>query len=143
MTETEKACYRKLKKYKYQLVQGYRVTIAVTGKTIDTGYIALSPNGELTIRDRYAWDGPSGPTIDTRSFMRGSLVHDALYQLMRMGKLKHKDHRAYADDLLKQMCMEDGMWKIRTGWVHWGVKKFGEKFAKPSPEAEDGTICVP
>jgi hypothetical protein len=35
----------------------------------------------------YAWNGPSGPTLDTRNFMRGSLVHDALYQLMREGRM--------------------------------------------------------
>ncbi len=26
---------------------------------------------------------PNGPTIETKTFMRASLVHDALYQLMR------------------------------------------------------------
>ncbi len=143
MTDSEQACYRKLRKYKYQLVQDYRVTIAITGKTIDPGYIALNSDGELTVKDRYAWDGPSGPTIDTRSFMRGSLVHDALYQLMRLGQLEHEDHREYADDLLKQMCVDDGMWKVRAAWVHWAVRKFGGRFAKPTPGSGDEIICVP
>ena len=143
MTDSKQAFYRKLRRYKYQLVQDYNVTIAITGKTIDTDYISLTPAGELTVKKGYAWDGPSGPTIDTRSFMRGSLVHDSLYQLMRLGELEHKKHRGYADDLLKQMCLDDGMWKVRAGWVHWGVTNFGQSFATPSAEPDDEIFSAP
>ena len=39
----------------------------------------------LVIKDGYAWDGASGPTVDTPATMYPALVHDALYQLMRLG----------------------------------------------------------
>ena len=62
--------------------------------------------------------------------MRGSLVHDALYQLMRDGYLPLKT-REYADWLLREICIEDGMSKIRADWVYMGVDLFGESSAKP------------
>jgi len=40
-------------------------------------------DGGLLIKAGYSWDGPSGSAIDTKNFMQGSLVHDALYQLLR------------------------------------------------------------
>ena len=76
--------------YKYQLKSNYAVTISIKPPAdITTPYITLNAQGMLTLKDGYAWDGPSGPTIDTLTFMRGSLIHDALYQLMREGKLDH------------------------------------------------------
>jgi hypothetical protein len=68
--------------YKYQLVDASSVEVNIRpAAQIDTDYIALTADGLLTVKKSYAWDGPSGPTIDTKNFMRGSLVHDALYQL--------------------------------------------------------------
>ncbi len=70
--------------YKYQLAEEYQVKVSVTPKNnVKTDFIELSTEGMLVIKRGYAWDGPSGPTIDTPNFMRGSLVHDALYQLLR------------------------------------------------------------
>ena len=42
------ACYRKLKKYKYQLVdRDYEISIEIEERDIDTDYIALGPDGRL------------------------------------------------------------------------------------------------
>ena len=61
--------------YKYQLKETYSVRISITpADTINTEYIVLDNTGDLTIKEGYAWDGPSGPTIDTLTFMRGSLM---------------------------------------------------------------------
>ncbi len=80
-----KACYRKLHRYKYQLMADYILQIDIKPiQNIELKFLSLSSEGALPIKKFYAWDGPSGPTIDTRDFMRGSLVHDALYQLMRL-----------------------------------------------------------
>ena len=139
-----KAYYRKLRHYKYQLMQDYTINIEIeTEEDIETSFIVLTTDGELTIKNRYAWDGPSGPTTDTKSFMRGSLVHDALYQLMHEGHLDHQEHREYADDLLKKICLEDGMSMVRAWYVHKSVRKFGETHARPSPKPQDEIICVP
>ena len=117
--------------YKYQLAETFKVTIPITGETIKQGFIRLTTTGILTLDKGYAWDGPSGPAIDTKNFMRGSLVHDALYQLMRMGRLKAKSHRNIADRLLQTHCLEDGMWRVRAWWVYRFVVMFAAPAANP------------
>ncbi len=118
--------------YKYQLVEDYSVRVPVIpDEDVRTEYIDLSTDGDLTIKRGYAWDGPSGPTIDTKDFMRGSLVHDALYQLMRQEYLSKDRWRAEADLELKRMCRQDGMSAIRAWWVHRGVRMGGDPSASP------------
>ena len=115
--------------YKYLLQEPYLIqTNIIPGVGIYTGYASLDTFGLLAIQKGYAWDGPSGPTIDTPDFMRGSLVHDVLYQLMREG---HLDYcwREQADKLLQTICLEDGMPAIRAWWVYKAVRWFGGKGA--------------
>ena len=112
--------------YKYQLYETYKTTVRISPpEDIDTDYIALDQRGLLVIKKGYAWDGPSGPTVDTGNFIRGSLVHDALYQLMRMKHLSDELHRKAADKELKQICRDDGMSSIRAWWVYESVRQFG------------------
>ena len=119
--------------YKYQLKQSYEVLIDIRPPAaIQTEYIDLSVDGRLAIKKGYAWDGPSGPTIDTLDFMRGSLVHDALYQLMREELLDRAVHRDAADRLLQRLCIEDGMSKLRAAIVYQSVRKFGDPSADPA-----------
>ncbi len=119
--------------YKYQLKQAYRVQIGIRpNPPIVTEYIQLDSAGNLQLREGYAWDGPSGPTIDTLDFMRGSLVHDALYQLMRDNKLDHDTYRETADRILQSICREDGMSALRAWWVYQGVRLFGKPSADPA-----------
>ena len=123
--------------YKYQLVEDY--TLKACGLEplpgpISTPYIQITDQGALIISKGYAWDGPSGPTIDTKNFMRGSLVHDALYQLMRAKALDHETYREQADRLLRDICIEDGMTTVRAAWVYQAVRMFGEPAADPKNE---------
>lgn len=138
----EKASYRKLRHYKYQLTDDYTHTLKIKDHQIDHPMIELTPEGRLTVKQGYAWDGPSGPTIDTSTFMRGALVHDVLYQLIR---LKHLDFslREFADDLLKQICRQDGMSRFRAWYVHLAVKLFGKKHAQPGTDTLDTVYQVP
>lgn len=120
--------------YKYQLTQPY---IMVTGLSpvdnIDDDFIGLDTYGLLTIRAGYAWDGASSIALDTVSFMRGSLVHDALYQLIGDGKLPAIT-RVYADDLLRRLCREDGMSAVRAWYVYQAVRMFGGRHTRNKPE---------
>lgn len=126
-------CISYKKGYKYQLQANYTVRIPIIPtRNIYTPFIDLATTGSLLIKKNYAWDGPSGPTIDTLNFMRGSLVHDALYQLMRNIKLDKRIHREPADQLLKQMCIEDGMSEARAWWVYQGVHFGGGRSADPA-----------
>jgi len=127
--------------YKYQLTKDYTVKVRIAPpETIDTRFIRFHRNGILVIRNGYAWDGPSGPTIDTKTFMRGSLVHDALYQLLRM-KLLSQDNRQVVDNELHRICLEDGMSRLRAWYVHRGVR-LGAGFAA-SPENRRKVTVVP
>lgn len=115
------------KGYKYQLHSPYHMNIQIIpAHDIDTKFISLSMEGNLLIKAGYAWDGPSGPSIDTSSFMRGSLVHDALYQLIANRLLKRGD-RERADKLLKRICLEDGMFSFRAWYVYKAVRKYGNR----------------
>ncbi len=134
--------------YKYRLVKPFTIDTPIKPllvKPIDTEYIKLSIDGRLEIIRGYNWDGPSGPPKKLAQaplgigwvyrkwflsqFMRGSLVHDALYQLMREGYLLggNSEQRKAIDRLLQQHCLEDGMTRIRAWWiykgVHWGARK--------------------
>lgn len=126
------SCVRYRSGYKYQLRAEHVDSVSIRpDAAIDTGFVKLSEDGTLTLSNGYAWDGPSGPTIDTKSFMRGSLVHDALYQLMRLEELDKGTWREEADRELRRMCREDGMSWIRAWWVYQAVRRFGDPSASP------------
>jgi hypothetical protein len=103
------------KGYKYQLSEDYCIQTDVRGFMIDRRFILLLPDGYLRVRHGYAWDGASGPTWDTKSTMRGSLVHDVGYQLMRECLLPNK-YRPYFDTLFHIILQQDGMNRIRA-WI--------------------------
>ena len=65
------------------------------------------------------------------------------YQLMRGRHLDHKVDREYADQLLRDICIRDGMSRFRAWYVYRILRSFGERSARPSPERQDEIICVP
>ena len=142
----DKACFRKLHPYKYQLMKLYIQATDIKSFKLDKAhlkdYLKLTDDGKLEIKKGYAWDGPSGPTIDTLNFMRGSLVHDALYQLIREKAIPYS-FKDYTDQLLKKICREDGMSRFRAWYVYQAVKWFGHKGAKPGSGKPDKIICAP
>ena len=124
------------RRYKYQLLVPYALDIPIKGHSIEEQYFSLSEQGHLYIQSLYAWDGPSGPTFDTPSFMRGSLVHDVLYQMIRLSLLP-VGLKEVADDILYDLCIEDGMWKVRALWVKRAVKRFGASACIPGSDAKE------
>ena len=133
--------------YKFQLKADYSVGTPIRAlRDCNLDYVSIRESGLLTIKSGYAWDGPSGPTIATKSFMRGSLVHDALYQLMREGGLDRLVFREAADQLLRTICLEDGMLSFRAWYVYHGVRIFGDPCADPAKRqpivfAPDNAVC--
>ena len=128
------------KGFKYQLVKDYKIRLSTTPplQTIDTPFISLTKLGTLTIKNGYAWDGPSGPTIDTKSSMRASLVHDVLYQLLRQGKLP-QCWRETADNVFYDICIEDGMWAWRAKLWYRELRKFAAGSANPKNKKQSYT----
>jgi hypothetical protein len=116
--------------YKYQLVEDYAVDTCLVGFEVIQELFQLSKGGRLTIHAGYAWDGASGPTFDTADSMRGSLVHDVLYQMMREGfiPVTCKD---LADWIFYQILIEDGMSESRAGIWHMAVSRYAESSCRP------------
>lgn len=109
-------CYRLAKSYMHQTrIKGLHA--------IAQARCSLWPSGALVIHAGYTWDGPSGPALDTASFMRASLVHDALYELMRLGQVPQSARKA-ADQEMRRIQAEDGMSWPRRWWTYWGVRLF-------------------
>jgi hypothetical protein len=131
--------------YKYQLKTDYSHLFdrffPLLTKEFETDFLWLGQSGgfgfrimKLIIKQGYAWDGPSGPTIDTKNFMRGSLVHDALYQLIRLQYLDKNVYRIVADQELYRICREDGMGWPRASMVYYSLRVFGNPAARYSGE---------
>lgn len=97
-------------------------------------------DGKILICGGYAWDGASGPAIDTLNFMRGSLAHDVAYQALREGHLP-PEFREPADRMLRRIVLEDGMWAIRAWWVYHAVRLGGGPGADPANVEPDR--CAP
>jgi len=137
--------YRKLPCYKYEVASAFSVALP-DGLACDLGwnseYLQIS-GCDLSIKPGYCWDGSSSIAIDSDKDMRASLVHDALYQLMRMGILDYKTQRKAADELYRDMCVEDGMWKVRAWWRYKAIRKGGEKFTRPQPELREAIHEAP
>ena len=60
--------FESLARYKYRLLADLVLQCSVRGFYLRTAYIELRSDGGLTLRAGYAWDGPSGPTIDTARY---------------------------------------------------------------------------
>ena len=118
--------------YKYQLAEGYVINISIKPKSnIESEFINLDINGKLKVKKGYAWDGPSGPVKDTKKNMRASLVHDALYQLMRNKQLSSRTHRKAADQEFKDICKADGVSNSKASTYYKALRKFGKPAASP------------
>lgn len=132
--------------YKYQLTESLTMDLEIfPDHDVETPFIALNVQGRLVLRRGYAWDGPSGPAVDTKNFMRASLIHDALYQLMRLEELDRDIWREEADLELHRLCREDGMTRLRAWWVLRGLRWFGDPAASPESRKREASAprgCV-
>ena len=119
------------KGYKYQLAEEFTVSVDIFPlKDIVTEFITLTTEGMLTLNAGYASDGPSGPTLDTPSSIRGAFAHDPLYQLIRMGLLC-PSLRKQCDQIAYNLWIEDGMYKWRAWIWRRELNKFGSAAADP------------
>ena len=167
-------CYSVRKhKYKYHLniladcntriKTGQTFTIAITIPTPTpkvVSLVTLSGTGTLTIRGApipqgaYAWNGSTG-VRDTPMCMYASLVHDALYQMMRiehakgkkmMGAMERRVFRKKADKLYCNLCRKNGMGTIEVCKRSIGLGLFGRFFARSrkgtTTATQDGRLKV-
>jgi hypothetical protein len=108
--------------FKYQLAETYTLQTPIVGEVVNNDYFTLEEDGILTVKKGYVWDGASGPAFDTKSSMRPSLIHDAFCQAMRDGSLDYERWQDTVNEFFKQMCIEDGMWRVRANLWHSAVE---------------------
>jgi len=122
-------------KYNYIVTKDYSLMTNVIDQTVEHAYFELRSDGYLTIKKGYAWDGATH-AIDTKDILRGSLVHDALYQMLQE-KLIPKDEKQFnryfklANKELLAICKEDGMSWFRRTYIYYAVQWFGRSHARP------------
>lgn len=112
--------------YEYQLEEDYQ-HILTEGCSLPLFYHSkyiVAVGTRLTIKAGYAWDGPSGPTMDSKNSLRASLIHDVLYQLIGIDILSDTFRKA-ADKELYAVLLEDGMSKFRAYPWYLAVRSFG------------------
>ena len=116
------AMIRYWKGCKYQLAETYIVSTPITGERIEDDQFTLQEDGTLIVNKGFAWDGASGPTFDSASSMRASLVHDVFCIAMRDGRLSYEKWQDQVNELFRTHCKEDGMWHWRAGLWHAAVE---------------------
>lgn len=118
--------------YRYKLDEAYIHQLPFTvfdARRIPGGWIELVED-RLAIASGYAWDGAStGLPWTPKKWIRPSLVHDAIYQLIREGKLM-MERRADADMVFYQMLRENQVNIFMALPAYLGVRIFGNYFLR-------------
>jgi len=131
----------------YQLVEPHVFPSKIKGYNADTIWYKIEPDGTITGKTLYGWDGASGPTIDDpdisvaeRDKRRSrtavpSLRHDIKYQMMRDGVIP-LSCKSIADDEFHDDLDERGFDRRRTDIWHLGVKYGGASSCIPGTKQE-------
>lgn len=134
--------YRLLHGYKYQILDTYEVgTQIYPTNDIICKYMSLSTNGILLIQNGYAWDGVTGLFYTPKKALIGSLIHDTLYQLIRLGYL-HDTDRIECDKELERQCCQDGLHPVLCRVLYYIVRIFGGRYARVSTDPEINILEV-
>lgn len=117
-------------KYKFKVEENFSIELPIKIADFEQPY-ATSKNGILEIKKGYAWDGASGPVINTRDTLVASLVHDVLYQAMRLNLIKpNSANRKIADKNFFEILKMHGVNSIRRKVWYFAVRLFGKKSTK-------------
>ncbi len=123
--------------YKYVVKRDFYIKLDIVPYSeIDIDHMQMDMEGNAVIFAGYPWNGASGTTIDTLSSMIPSLVHDFIYELIRLGLIDPK-YKEYADRLLHDLGNECHMYGWRTDLWLWAVDKFGDGSILPSAEPKE------
>lgn len=136
--------YQRIKDYKYRLHKTLVVQTHILNAGFEHTFFTLKDDGRLAIHEGYLWDGVSGPTWDTRTTMLAGLVHDALYQAIRL-QLIDLSLKDTADILLHTIMVNSGkhsgtpefIYQTRAWYFYQAVRLFGKYSCIP------GDIHIP
>ena len=117
-------------KYKFKVEENFSIELPFKIPDFVHSYASLK-DGILSVKRGYAWDGASGPIINTRDTLVASLVHDVLYQAMRLNLIKSsKENRKIADKNFFEILKMNGVNSIRRKVWYLAVRLFGKKSTK-------------
>jgi len=128
--------YQRIKQYKYKLNEAESAQTRINDIAFEHELFELHKSGELVIFKGYLWDGVSGPTWDSNNTMLGGLIHDALYQAIRL-ELIPSFYKEHIDLLFKDILLDQGMFKFRAWYYYKAVKHLGNNSCIP------GDIRIP
>ena len=114
--------------YRYISQESFVVNVGSDLHAPTTAKFASIVAESLCIMPGYAWDGASFILFTwfgtpTR-WLVPSLVHDALYQMIREGLLD-RQYREAVDRLFRAMLIERGVWRLVAWAAYYAVRVFG------------------
>lgn len=109
------------RKPRYHLVRKVKALVPEVGMRYASFGFLLLKDGVLHMDIGYAWDGPTGLVFHSDKWVRGSLVHDALCDLVRFagGSLTRGDLGAI-HRIMRRIFLEDGVWPP-LAWAAWAL----------------------
>lgn len=117
-------------RYKFKIEENFSIKLPYKIADFEHDY-AESKDGVLTIKKGYAWDGASGPVINTQNTLIASLVHDVLYQAMRLNLIKsNNENKKIADKNFFEILKMNGVNTVRRKVWYLAVRLFGKKSTK-------------
>ncbi len=133
----------------------YRIKVPFEVELVDCPPIAFLNNGDrismpfayiekrhgkyfLMLEKYYGWDGATW-ALDSKNFRRGSACHDALLELIGLGKLPATPWKLWTDKFLIKLCEEDKMCWLRRKWVYRAVRSLGD----PAGSKPRKLYCAP
>jgi len=120
--------YRELDDYKYQVKKAVLIQTLVKRAACKTEFIELREDGLLIVQPGYAWNG-SNWSSDKHAIL-ASLVHDVLYQLMRMYLLSRFLYREPADASYRDIYIAEGLTSIAAGKKRGVAKAIAERWVR-------------
>lgn len=125
--------------YRYKLDEAYLQTLPFSAfdcKDVPGGWVSLD-GSKLYIVPGYAWDGAStGLPWTPKPWLRPSLVHDALYQLIREGQLP-MELRKDADEVFYQLLRENRVHIVLANGAYLAVRLFGNYCLRKGRQTKD------
>ena len=123
MIDSNNKLFYRDKPTKYQIIHDYvDPDYGLMGFDVETDYLKLTPDGILTCKALYSWDGASGLTHDDYMNMVPALEHDEIYEAIRMGVLP-LSVKEYADDKLRDGMLERGLYGMEPGSLKYEIEK--------------------
>lgn len=150
------------RKWKYLVRTEISIQTCILGISAETDYYRLTPDGMLTAKVGYAFNGPNW-IRDSKDLFHASLWHDLIYGMIKHGHID-KVWRHYADELFRDIYIEEAVrikmatkkysqaveltrfdnWKVQNyaKLIYFGVRRFGAGSINKSEYPEEEILTI-